>query len=178
MGQRGPQPKPTVLKLIAGNPGKRPLNMADGVNPEVAIPDAPRHLNKEARKEWKRVSAELFELGLISRLDRAALALYCQAWGQLVLLEESLNRKMAMEAEREGGDPTRALYFVTDKGYEGQRVMVQMINTLRQQVAAFLKAFGMDPSSRSRVTQSNNTGQHSLPGMEEPQGWAKFGSRN
>lgn len=176
MGQRGPQPKPTLLKLIQGNPGKRPLNMADGVNPEVAIPDAPRHLNKDARKEWKRISAELYSLGLISRLDRAALSLYCQAWGQLVMLEESLNRKMAQHVEKDE-DPARALYFITDKGYEGQTVMVQMINTLRQQVSTFLKAFGMDPSSRSRVTTSNNMGQQTLPGVDEPQGWARFAGR-
>lgn len=176
MGQRGPQPKPTLLKLIQGNPGKRPLNMADGVNPEVAIPDPPRHLNKEARKEWKRVSAELYSLGLISRLDRAALTLYCQAWGQLVMLEESLNRKVQQRVDA-NEDPSRALYFVTDKGYEGQTVLVQMINTLRSQVSTFLKAFGMDPSSRSRVTQSCNTGQQSLPGVEEPQGWGKFANR-
>lgn len=176
MGQRGPQPKPNVLKLIQGNPGKRPLNMADGVNPEVAVPDAPRHLNKEARKEWKRVSAELLQLGLISRLDRAALSLYCQAWGQLVMLEESLGRKID-QAVAKNADPATALYFITDKGYEGQTVTVQMINTLRQQVSTFLKAFGMDPSSRSRVTVSSNTGQQTLPGVDEPQGWQKFANR-
>lgn len=176
MGARGPQAKPALLKLIQGNPGKRPLNMADGVNPEVAVPDAPAHLNKEGRKEWKRVSAELYALGLISRIDRAALALYCQAWGQLVLLEESLSAAMSREVAA-GRDAAMAMYFVTDKGYEGQTVTVQMINTLRQQVHTFLKAFGMDPSSRSRVTASTNDGQQTLPGVEEPQGWARFAGR-
>ncbi|MCA8251575.1 P27 family phage terminase small subunit [Burkholderia multivorans] len=42
------------------------------------------HLNREARKEWKRITVELEKLGLISRLDRAALTLCCQAWGRLV----------------------------------------------------------------------------------------------
>jgi P27 family predicted phage terminase small subunit len=174
MGARGPQPKPTALKLIAGNPGKRPINLADGVNPEVVVPDAPKHLSAEARKEWRRVTVELVELGLISRIDRAALALYCQSWGHMVLLEESLNGRMAAELARDDGikpDPARAFYFVTDKGYQAQTVTVQMINTLRDQVHKYLKAFGMDPSSRARVSPSNN--QLQLPGMDQGNAWAK-----
>ncbi len=175
MGQRGPQPKPTRLKLIQGNPGKRPLDLAGEVQPEVAIPDAPKHLNKEALKEWKRISAELVSLGLISRLDRAALALYCQTWGQMVMLEESLNADIKLAIEQ-GGDIGRAMVFRTDKGYEGQRVKVQLINSLRAQVNTYLAGFGLSPSSRGRVKPSGNTGQQSLPGMgeEQPQGWSKF----
>lgn len=175
MGTRGPQPKPNLIKLVTGNPGKRPLNLADGVNPEVAVPDAPKHLCAEARKEWKRITVELLELGLISRIDRAALALYCQAWGHMVMLEQSLGGRVATEMARADGvapDPARAFYFVTDKGYQAQTVTVQLINTLRGQVATYLKAFGMDPSSRSRVTVSSNQGV--LPGMEEPSGWNRF----
>jgi P27 family predicted phage terminase small subunit len=174
MGARGPQPKPNVLKLIQGNPGKRPLNLADGVNPAVAVPDAPKHLTAEARKEWKRITVQLEDLGLISGIDRSALALYCQAWGHMVLLETSLNGDIALEISKEGGDPAAAFSFWTEKGYEAQRVKVQLINALRDQVSKYAKAFGMDPSSRSRVTPSN--AQYQLPGMGEdkPQGWAQF----
>jgi hypothetical protein len=37
---RGRRPKPTRLKVLTGNPGKRPLNM-DEPQPEPAIPDCP-----------------------------------------------------------------------------------------------------------------------------------------
>lgn len=170
MGQRGPQAKPTVLKLISGNPGKRPLNLADGVSPEVRVPDAPKHLTADAAKEWRRVSKELHALGLISLIDRAALALYCQAWGHMVLLERSLGADVELD-RAQGGDGAAAFYFTTDKGYQAQAVKVQLINSLREQVHRYLKAFGMDPSSRSRVTPS---AQGTLPGMETPTGWAAF----
>lgn len=173
MGQRGPQPKPTVLKLIQGNPGKRPLELGGEVMPEVGVPSIPHHLNKEARKEWKRITVELVQLGLISNLDRAALALYCQAWGQLVMLEESLNADVALHMS-EGRDISHAMSFTTSKGYEGQKVKVQLINNLREQVNRYLAAFGLSPSSRGRVKASSNTGQAALPGMDEPQGWGKF----
>lgn len=173
MGQRGPQPKPNILKLISGNPGKRPIDLAGEPQPEVAIPDAPKHLCKEGVKEWKRVTAELVQLGLITRLDRAALSLYCQAWGHMVMLELSLAADIQKEIAR-GKDIGDALTFTTDKGYEGQRVKVQMINNLREQVNRYLASFGLSPSSRGRVRASGNTGQQALPGMEEPQGWGKF----
>ena len=129
-------------------------------------------------KEWKRISVELEALGLISRIDRAALSLYCQAWGHLVILEQSLNARMAAVAESCAAqgmapDMASAFYFVTAKGYQAQTVTVQMINTLRQQVHTYLKAFGMDPSSRSRVTPSNG-GQLGLPGIDAAPGWGQF----
>lgn len=175
MGARGPQPLPDNVKHFRGT-AKRPVNLADGINPTVEVPDVPKHLCAEAKKEWKRVSVELLELGLISKIDRAALALYCQAWGHLVMLEQSLNASMSAELIRAAAvgdqpDPARAFYFTTDKGYQAQTVTVQMINTLRGQVHQYLKAFGMDPSSRSRVTAS--TAQLGLPGMEQTSPWAK-----
>lgn len=174
MGQRGPQPQAAVLKLMRGNPGKRPLNLADGVNPEVAVPDIPRHLNKEARKEWKRITVELETLGLISRLDRAALSLYCQAWGRLVELETAF-QKRADRLAQEGKDPTAAYVDVTASGYRANAAEINMINALQDQVHKFLQSFGLSPSSRSRVTASAN--QMPLPGMEapgQPQGWGRF----
>ena len=64
-GSRGPMPKPTALKLIAGNPGKRALNLSDGVNPRIEIPAPPKHLGKSAVKEWRRITPILEELGLV-----------------------------------------------------------------------------------------------------------------
>ena len=37
---RGRRPKPTRLKLLTGNPGKRPLN-DDEPQPQAAIPECP-----------------------------------------------------------------------------------------------------------------------------------------
>ena len=43
----GPPPKPTKLKLLAGNPGKRPLNENEP-EPEAVAPSVPAHLDDEA----------------------------------------------------------------------------------------------------------------------------------
>ena len=77
----GPPPTPTNLKLLRGNPGKRKLNTNEP-DPAPAIPPCPSHLDKVAKKEWRRISKELLALGIISKLDRAALGGYCDAYGR------------------------------------------------------------------------------------------------
>ena len=184
MGTRGPLPKPTALKALEGNPGKRALNLADGVNPRVEIPSPPAHLGKEARKEWKRIAPLLEELGLISGLDRAALALYCQAVGRLSELEEAFNGMVAVHVAN-GKNYTDAVFaasrVVTPSGYEQQSVIVNLIAGHRLQVHRHLAHFGLSPSARARVQPSNYV-QPSLPGFESstpttPQGFARFATR-
>lgn len=167
-GTRGPLPKPSALKLLEGNPGKRALNLSDGVNPRVEIPSAPRHLGKAARKEWMRVTPILEELGLISGLDRTALALYCQATGRMFELEESFNGKVKIK-EAEGKEYVDAVYevshSVTPSGYAQQSVLVQLIKSHREQVNRYLMHFGMSPAARARVQPSNYL-QPDLPGVD------------
>lgn len=76
---RGRKPRPTRLKVLTGNPGKRPLNELEP-RPEPAIPDCPPELNEPARREWDRLVGELAKLRILTNLDRAALATYCSAY--------------------------------------------------------------------------------------------------
>src|ERR1700680_4917197 len=87
----GPKPKPTTLKLLTGNPGKRPLNDAEP-QPLVGDPGCPSWLDAEAKREWKRIAPELVSLGLLTILDRATFAAYCQAWADLHALKTELRR--------------------------------------------------------------------------------------
>ena len=180
VGSRGPMPKPAALKLLEGNPGKRTLNLEEGVNPRIEIPAPPKHLGREAKKEWKRVTPLLEELGLISGLDRTALALYCQAVGRLAELEEAFNGQVnrIMESGMEYADAVyQASHAVTPSGYAQQSVMVQLIKSHREQVNRYLQHFGLSPAARGRVQPSNYV-QPTLPGIEQPQqaptGFARF----
>lgn len=181
-GTRGPLPKPASLKLLEGNPGRRALNLSDGVNPRVEVPSAPKHLGQEARKEWKRITPLLYELGLISGLDRAALAMYCQAVGRLSELEMAFNGMITKEIAA-GKDYADAVYHVsqtaTPSGYVQQSVIVQLIGAHRLQVHRHLSHFGLSPAARMRV-QASNYAQPELPGFEPaqlqgaPSGFARF----
>jgi phage terminase small subunit len=76
---RGRPPKPTHLKAITGNPGKRPLNEHEP-RPKVEIPECPPELSPSAQREWNRLVDHLAALRLLTSLDRAALAAYCGSY--------------------------------------------------------------------------------------------------
>ena len=168
-GSRGPLPKPRVLKMLEGNPGKRPLHADGSIHPPLAIPSPPKHLGIEARKEWKRITPQLEELGLISGLDRAALALYCQVAGRLYELESAFEGQVSRLMDERKLDYPSAVYeashAVTPSGYAQQSVIVQLIKSHREQLNRYLAHFGLSPAARGRV-QASNYVQPSLPGID------------
>src|SRR5262245_7810968 len=83
MKRTGPAPKPTNLKLIQGT-FRKDRSVIHEARPKPEIPNAPVELSEEAKREWERVSTELAALGLLSRIDRAALAGYCEVWSDFL----------------------------------------------------------------------------------------------
>jgi len=75
MGNRA---TPTKLKVLTGNPGKRPINENEP-EPERGVPKIPIWLYEfpVAVEEWKRESAILDSIGVMTIADGAALATRC-----------------------------------------------------------------------------------------------------
>jgi P27 family predicted phage terminase small subunit len=177
MGARGPKPLPNNVKAFTGT-AHRPLraaDLADGVHPAVALPQAPKHMAPEARKEWARVTPLLLELNLLTQVDRAALELYCRAYGRLQQVERALTARQA-QLLTEGKDPTEALMQPTPTGFVRESALSKLAAELSQQVDRYLASFGMSPSARSRVTASRNDAQFRLPGMEDDDKPTGFGA--
>jgi P27 family predicted phage terminase small subunit len=152
---RGRKPKPTYLKLLNGNPGKRPLNEHEP-QPERVIPVAPTELSAEARLEWDRVVGELSRLGTLTVVDRAALAAYSQAYGRWIQAE----RGIAQMAERD--QLTSGLMIKTVNGNAIQNPLVGMANRAMADMVRYATEFGMTPSSRSRITGNTDPNQGSF----------------
>ena len=141
---RGRRPKPTLLKLVTGNPGKRAINLREP-KPVPKMPEPPAALSAEARQEWDTVAPQLFELGLLTSLDRMALAAYCEASACWALAQ----RALAEMAER---DPvTRGLLIKTTNGNAIQNPLIGIRNKAQSDMARYAAEFGMTPSARSRV---------------------------
>jgi hypothetical protein len=49
---RGRKPMPTVLRIVTGNAGKRPLNTSEP-KPVTAIPTCPAHLSPTAKRSGR-----------------------------------------------------------------------------------------------------------------------------
>jgi P27 family predicted phage terminase small subunit len=123
------------MKRLAGNPGHRPLN--ENEPQPGGIPQCPGHLDKVARKEWRRISKELIAVGLLTEVDRAALAAYCCAWSRWVAAEERIQ--------------DHGLVVKAPSGYPVQNPYVGIANTAMDQMRKFLVEFGLTPASRSRL---------------------------
>lgn len=173
----GPKALPANVHLLRGNPSKKSLaDLTDDLQPEIETPAFPKHLWPEARKEWRRLKPVLEANGLISLLDRSALALYCQAWAKLCWAEQMLARAMEAAAKGEadaiangtewaGGDGV--MVKGPNGGFTYSHYWV-MANKHGDQVDKFLASFGMSPSSRGRVSPSNNRqGELPLDGDQE-----------
>jgi len=145
MPPKGRRPKPSHLKLVTGNPGKRPLNK-DEPKPKLSQPVPPAHLSTAAKGEWKRIAGPLYKLGLLSSIDRGVLAAYCQAYGRWVQAENAI-KKMAAKDELTGG-----LMIRTSNGNAIQNPLVGTANKAMSEMAKYAGEFGMTPSARSRIT--------------------------
>lgn len=136
MAKPGPPPKPTSLKLIAGNPGKKALPKGEP-KPKVEMPAMPKHLSTEARVEWERLGPVLMRLKLLTRLDRAAFAAYCQAWARHVEAEGELAKASALA--------------FTHNGYPIVNPWQTISKQAVEQMSKFLGEFGLTPAARTRI---------------------------
>jgi P27 family predicted phage terminase small subunit len=103
------------------------------------VPYAPRVLSEEAKKEWRRIVRVLLEANLYTEADRAALMMYCQAWGRWLEAEKQL--------EATGGP-----ILVSEKGGLYQNLWLSVAQKAAAEVRRLISEFGLTPASRSRVT--------------------------
>jgi P27 family predicted phage terminase small subunit len=153
---RGRKPKPTHLKLVKGTGRKATINRNEAV-PPPGRPDVPDHLDDIAKVEWGRVCDDLYNSGLLSKVDRMILAAYCQAYARWVLAERTL-KEMAKRDELTSG-----LMIKTISGNAIQNPIVGVANKAMADAARYATDLGMTPSSRSRVTA-----RPPGPGKEDP----------
>ncbi len=145
----GPPPKPTAIKVTEGNPGHRPLNTKEP-KPELGEPIMPKHLCPVARKEWKTIVPELLKLNVLTVVDRAALAAYCECFA----LWERARREVAKNGIT---FTTKAVVKVGDKdeviilGIKRNPAVAVCSEALRM-MKSYLVEFGLTPASRSRLS--------------------------
>ena len=137
MTKRGRPPKPTVLKLATGNPGKRALNEREP-QPD-ALPSArpPAGLSSQAKKKWPEMVELLSRNGLFTSLDVDRLAIYCQAWADLQEAQRMLDKHGAVQVSKNGYETASPWVGIKHKSW---KVMNEV-----------LSEFGMGPASRSKV---------------------------
>jgi P27 family predicted phage terminase small subunit len=139
---RGRKPKPSVIRALEGNPGKRPLNDREPTPPQ-GVPDCPNYLDDEARAEWFRTAKVLSDMRLLTPADRSALAAYCVVYSRWLHAEEQVKKFGSIVKSPEKGFPMKSPYLC---------IADQALETMRK----FMVEFGLTPSSRSRIRVPDN----------------------
>lgn len=84
MSPAGRPRKPTPLKVLEGNPGKRPLPKNEIEPPATSGAQPPAWLRSRAALEaWHDLVPKLEKLRLLTELDIPALAMLCQVYAKV-----------------------------------------------------------------------------------------------
>jgi len=144
---KGRKAKPTKLKLLTGNPGKRPINLFEP-EPPRGVPGMPEWLREfpVAVEEWTRESEVLDGMGVLTMAEAGTFAMRCYLVSQI--------QEMAIDIKKEG----RVAYTMRMDSL-GNEVMdaksnpkcLQLKNAITEyrQIGSLL---GLDPASRTKLT--------------------------
>ena len=88
----GPRPMPVKLKLLRGNPGRRPVRGAFEPPQPPLPPEPPAFLTGYARQEWNRIATSRHLFGLLREADVMVLAAYCESFKRWKTAVETLDQ--------------------------------------------------------------------------------------
>lgn len=125
---------PTQLKIIRGNPGKRPLHLAPVGS---GRPARPAWLTGEARAEWVRLTDELEGMGLLASADRGLMTAWCAAWAQFRAATEWLAVNSPVAEGANGG------------AYMHPYANLQ--SAASERLTKLAAQFGLSPAARARI---------------------------
>lgn len=142
---KGRKPKPSNLKILQGTARKDRMNKRVP-NVKTKIPSFPTGLPKMAKTEWDRISKELFDLGMLTEIDRAALVAYCVVWARWLAAERDIKKAglVVSVVDSQGRKQKR------------QNPYLKIAESSLAILKSYLTEFGMTPSSRTRVSVNPN----------------------
>ncbi len=134
--------KPTRIKELEGNPGKRPLNKFE---PQFEIPAGlpapPDFLDEDGLREWARAGKLLIEAKVLTEGDLSALAAYCAIYSRWAEAERKVRRMGSVVN----------LSKDKEKPFPALNPWLSVANTCLKQMRAYLAELGLTPSSRSKI---------------------------
>ena len=157
MASRGRTPKPTAIKQLEGNPGKRQLNTNEP-KPKQKAPTCPKWLDDEAKKEWKRLAPAMVALGLLTEVDTSAFAELCQNYAYYLAADKAILEMGAAGPIEMQKAPS---------GYMQQHPLLSLRKQYYETWRKGLADFGLTPASRARIS-IEDTGGGTVKNLNDP----------
>lgn len=139
-GRSGRRAKPTALKELAGNPGKRALNKDE---PDFGLAtniECPVWLTGYAQEMWDRVAPALCTAKVMQVTDLHNLEVFCMAYNRLRQAEDDIRSNGIVVAGATGGPMKNPAATIA--------------NEAARQMATFGGLLGLDPASRQTMIGS------------------------
>ena len=128
---------PTALKILRGNPGHQKLNAKEPA-PAVDLGKPPSELSLAAKRIWRDYGKQLLDLGMMTRIDEASFAAFCQTYARWLEVNTYLrDAPLLLESAKGGLEINPA---------------VKLLDQLQTAMMKAATEFGLSPSSRSKVT--------------------------
>ncbi len=142
----GRRPRPTTLKLVSGNPGKRAINKKEP-KPKRVIPSCPDYLPQVSQVAWGRLSVVLDRMGVLTEADAAAMERMVDCYADIIECRKLI--------QRDG----RTYKVTAQNGFDElikANPAVAMLRAADAQFKAYLVEFGLTPAARSKVHASDD----------------------
>jgi P27 family predicted phage terminase small subunit len=136
MGLRGPVPKPTVIEIAEGRPGRRPINKREP-QPRDRTPKCPDYLDARAKAEWRRLVPILRRMRVLTEADYLTLGNLCTSVSTLVKAQAKLNES--------------GILYRAPSGYVMQSPLLPVVNSCIDTISRLAREFGLTPAARSRL---------------------------
>ena len=145
----GRRPTPTKLLEQRGAFKINPNRRRDKEPAATGKPKMPRHLDKAAKAEWKRITALLESMGVLSETDAPSIEQYCETYSEWRKAKDNVAKTgQAIVRSSANGAPT-----VTKNPF------IAVKQAAAAQCYRYLVEFGMTPASRSRLqVEAKETG--------------------
>ena len=136
-----------------GNQRKKAhTHSAKAAGGESGQTDCPKWLEPEAKKEWRRLAKKMELMGVLTEVDMAAFAGYCQAYARWKEAEEFITQHGTIVRTPSG-------YWQTVPQVSIAQTYLKIMNRLAEQ-------FGLTPAARSRIV-ADGTNNKNGDEMEE-----------
>ena len=148
----GPPPTPIRLRLLRGNPSKRPIRQEPQPSVPAEVPEPPPFLIGYALDEWYCIAEELYRLKLLTIVDINTLAAYCAAYARWRTAEEAIARMAEKDLL------TNGLMIKTRAGDAVENPLVGTAHRAATAMVRYAAEFGLTPSARSRISTTDAIG--------------------
>lgn len=136
MGKRGPAPTPAKLRVLRGNPGRRPI--PDAPEPTAGLPVVPDGMSDESKAVWERLIRDYGHTGVLTGVDGDALRVYCEAVVRYEYAAAMLEKSGPLVKGARSGELVK-------------NPLHQVVRDNADLIRAFARELGFTPSARSAL---------------------------